>query len=111
AANVKNSRLALITGLSALVVCAAIASGLALTARAQDFASENIKQGEAAYKRGDYKEAVRQYTRAVESEPINLKARLLLADALLTQYVPGANANAASLAAAARQQYLDVLAR
>ncbi|HTF65799.1 MAG TPA: M56 family metallopeptidase [Edaphobacter sp.] len=110
-AHCKGSRLLLVTGFSALALCAVMASGMALTARTQGFATGVITQGEAANKRGDYQEAVRQFTRAVQLEPTNLDARLLLAEALLAQYLPGMDAAPSPLVAAARQQYLEVLAR
>ena len=68
-----------------------------------------IKQAEAAYNRGDYKEAAEFFENAVKVEPANLKAKLLLANTLLREYVPGPGADSA-LASRARQQYLDVLA-
>jgi hypothetical protein len=49
--NPRSSRLVLVAGLSALAICAFIASALALNARAQGFAGGLIKQGEAAYDR------------------------------------------------------------
>ena len=108
AANLKRARLVLATGLSALALCAVIASSVALTARAQGGASTLMKQAEAAYNRGDYKEAAELFENAVTVEPANVKAKLLLANTLLREYVPGPGADS-GLAARARQQYLDVL--
>ena len=68
-----------------------------------------MKQAEAAYNRGDYKEAAEQFENAVKLEPANLKAKLLLAHALLAEYQPGSGADT-TLVSGARQQYLDVLA-
>jgi tetratricopeptide (TPR) repeat protein len=109
AANLKRARLLLASGLAALALCGVIASSLALTARAQDSARAAMKQAEAAYNRGDYKEATEQFENAVKLEPANLKAKLLLAHALLAEYSPGSGADNA-LVTGARQQYLDVLA-
>ncbi len=109
AANLKRARLLLATGLAALALCAVIASSLALTARAQGAASAIMKQAEAAYNRGDYRGAAELFENAVRVEPSNLKARLLLANTLLREFVPGPAADSA-LALRARQQYLDVLA-
>ena len=109
AANLKRARLLLATGLGALALCAVIASSLALTARAQGGAYGLMKQGEAAYNSGDYKAAAELFANAVKVEPANLKAKLLLANTLLRQYVPGSGADDA-LTSIARQQYLDVLA-
>jgi TonB family protein len=109
AANLKRARLLLATGLAALALCGVLASSLALTARAQGSAQAHMKQAETAYNRGDYKEAAGQFETAVQLEPSNVKAKLLFANTLLRQYVPGPDADA-GLAARARQQYLDVLA-
>jgi tetratricopeptide (TPR) repeat protein len=108
AVNLKRARLRLVSGLSALAVCAVIASRLALIARAQSPAQAFLRQGAAAYNRGDYKEAAEQFENAVKLEPANVQAKLLLANALLRQNIPGADA-ASPLVAGARQQYLDVL--
>jgi len=110
AAHLKRARLLLATGLAALALCAVLASSLALTARAQGAAAQILKQGQAAYDGGDYKTAVALFESAVRIEPDNLDARLYLAGALLAQYIPGADPSNPMLAAA-RQQYLDVLAR
>lgn len=110
AANLRRARLLLVTGLSALAICAVVASSLALTARAQGGADALMKQGEAAYNRGDYKEAAAEFETAVQLEPGNLKARLLLADALLRQFIPGTEA-ANPLVTRAQEQYREVLAR
>jgi TonB family protein len=109
-ANLQRARLMLVTGLSALALCVVIASSLALTARAQGVGYGVMKQGEAAYNRGDFSAAAEQFENAVKLEPDNLKAKLLLANALLQQYIPGAGASK-PFADRARQQYLDVLAR
>ena len=109
AANLKRARLLLATGLAALAVCAVIASSLALTARAQGGANAVMKQAEAAYNRGDYKGAAELFENAVRVEPANLKAKLLLANTLLREYMPGSGADN-TLVSRARQQYLDVLA-
>src|ERR1017187_1306135 len=66
AANLKRARLLLATGLAALALCAVIASSLALTARAQGGAYGLMKQGEAAYNRGDYKAAAELFANAVK---------------------------------------------
>jgi TonB family protein len=108
--NLKRARLMLVTGLSALAVCAVIASSLALTARAQGAGHGVMKQAEAAYNRGDFQVAAEQFENAVKLEPDNLKAKLLLANTLLQEYIPGTDAGA-PIADRARRQYLDVLTR
>src|SRR5215471_18256336 len=109
AANLKRARLLLVTGLSGLAICAVIASSLALTARAQGGAYALMKQAEAAYNRGDLQGATALFETAIQVEPANLKAKLLLANVLLQQYIPGTDASN-PLVARARQQLLDVLA-
>jgi len=109
-ANLQRARLLLVTGLSALAICAVVASSLALTARAQGGADALMKQGEAASNRGDFKEAAAEFETAVQLEAGNLKARLLLADALLRQFIPGTDA-ANPLVTRAQEQYREVLAR
>src|SRR5260370_11544384 len=109
AANLKRARLLLASGLAALALCGVIASSLAFTARAQGGAHAAMKQAEAAYNRGDYKEAAEQFENAVKLEPANLKAKLLLAHTLLAVSDPGTGMDN-PLESGARQQYLDVLA-
>jgi TonB family protein len=104
-ANLKRARLLLAAGLAALAACAVLASTLALTARAQSGASAAMKQAEVAYNRGDFQAAVEQFENAVKLDPANVNAKLFLANALLRQ------SDGVPLPTAARQQYLDVLAR
>jgi len=111
AANRQRARLLLVTGLSALGICAVLASTVAVNARAQSGAEILLKQGEAAYDRGDYAAAAAQFEAAARVEPANLKAKLSLADALLK--APGAplpsNADSPQVARIL-QLYVDVLA-
>lgn len=109
AASLKRARLLLATGLGALALCAAIASGLAISARAQGGAAQDdMKQAESALTRKDYPAAAQHARNAVTLEPNNTDARLLLARSVssLAMDQPGDK----SLLAEARQQYLDVLA-
>ena len=108
-ANPNQARLLLIGGLAALVLCAVAASSLAVSARAQDGASDLMKQATAAYNRGDYPQSADLFQQAVRVEPANLKAKLFLASALLRQYTPGADPSN-PLVIQAGQQYSDVLA-
>ncbi len=102
ASNFKRARLLLAAGLSALALCGVVASTVALTARAQGAAQAILKQAEAAYNRGDYQQAAELFENAVHVEPTNVKAKLLLANAIL-------RADSAQ-APRARQQYMDALA-
>jgi beta-lactamase regulating signal transducer with metallopeptidase domain len=112
APNLKRARLLLVTGLSALALCAIVASGLALTAGAQSGDDSLMKQAEAAFNRWDYKQAAGQFASVVSRDPANLKAKLFLADALsseLQEYGPAADTRA--IVSEAQRQYLEVLAR
>jgi TonB family protein len=111
AANLKRARLLLAAGLSALAICAVLASSLTLTALAQSAASATMKQAEAAYNRGDFHAAVEYFENAVHQDPTNVNAKLFLAIALWRDCEPNPASDAASCVAAARQQYLDVLAK
>ena len=104
ASNLRRGRVLLAGGLTALLLCAVAASTLAITARAQGGAQAILKQGEAAYNNGDYQAASDRFENAVKVEPANVKAKLLLAKALLS------DSQTADHLARARQQYLDVLA-
>ncbi len=58
AAGLRHARLTLAAGISALAVCVVVASGLALSARAQSAAQPEMKLGAAAFNRGDHSGAV-----------------------------------------------------
>jgi len=108
ALNLRRARLLLAGGLAALGLCAVLASGLALTARAQGAASEIMKQGTEAFNRGDMKQAAEFFDRAVNVEPSNLKAKLFLAHSLLrSSQAPSGVLD--DERARARQLYLDVV--
>jgi len=111
AANPPRARLLLASGLAALAICAVVASSLALTARAQGAVDSLINQGLAAQQRGDYPAAAREFAAAVQLDSANLKVKLLLANALLSQYVPEPHAATNPLVTGAQKQFLDVLAR
>jgi beta-lactamase regulating signal transducer with metallopeptidase domain len=108
--DLKRARVLLAAGLAALAICVVGASSIALTARAQDGAVGLMKQGEAAYSKGDYTQAASIFETAVGLEPTNLKAKMGLAKALMQQYIPGSEPRR-PLAVRARQQLLEVLAR
>jgi beta-lactamase regulating signal transducer with metallopeptidase domain len=108
AANLKRARLLLATGLSALAVCAVVASGLAISARAQSGANDEIAAGVKAYNGGQLDVAIQHFQRAVALDPANTRPKFFLATALLRGFDPGKPQQA--LLDAARQQYRDVLA-
>jgi beta-lactamase regulating signal transducer with metallopeptidase domain len=110
AGRLKRARLALASGLAALAVCAVIASGLALTARAQSGSSGEMKLAAEAYNRGDFKAAVEHFENAVRLDPANIDAKLFLANALMREFFVEKAPADGPLLAGARRQYLDVLA-
>lgn len=108
-ANLRRARLLLVAALSALGICAIVASGLAISARAQGSGSPEMKLGVEAYNRGDYQGAVEHFQNAVRQEPDNVRPKLFLANALIGGHFK--NGADQSRLSAARLQYLDVLAR
>ncbi len=100
AAKLKRARLLLATGLSALAVCAIVASSLSFTARAQSGSQSEMKLAGEAYNQHDFEGAIRHFENAVKLDPANVNAKLFLAHALLHE----------SLMSRARGQYLGVLA-
>jgi beta-lactamase regulating signal transducer with metallopeptidase domain len=110
-ANLKRARLLLATGLSALAICAVIASGLALSAHAQGGAREEMKLAGDAYNRGDFETAIQHFEKAVHANPANVNAKLFLADAMIRQHNAQGEQPGGPLVTGARAQYLDVLAQ
>jgi beta-lactamase regulating signal transducer with metallopeptidase domain len=105
-ANLRQARLLLAGGLSALALCAVLTSGLALTARAQNAARPEIAAGVAAFNRADFLGAIAHFQAAVQLEPANLLAKLHLANS----YVALATRQKQDgLLPSAREQYQDVL--
>jgi beta-lactamase regulating signal transducer with metallopeptidase domain len=110
AVNLRHARLLLAAGLSALALCAVIASGLAVSARAQSGIRGEMKLGGEAYNRGDFKTAVQHFESAVKLDPSDTGAKLFLANALMREFFVEHAPDGSPLMASARQQYLDVLA-
>ncbi len=81
--NLRRARLLLATGFSAVVLSIVVASGFAISARAQSAAMPEMKIAENAYNGGDFQEAVNHFKKAVNIDPDNINARLFLANALL----------------------------
>jgi beta-lactamase regulating signal transducer with metallopeptidase domain len=104
----KRARLLLATGLGSLAVCLVIASGLAISARAQTSAQSEVRAGVDAYNRGDLAGAEQRFRGAVAADPGNANARLQLANAILRQATPE---NGPQRIAEAKEQYEAVLAR
>lgn len=108
-ANLKRARLLLAAGLGSLAACLVIASGLAISARAQTPAQLEMQKGAERYNSRDFAGAVEHFQAAVASDPNNSNARLHLANALLRQVKDPRNAGPAI--EQAKQQYEEVLAR
>src|ERR1700675_3842548 len=53
-------------------------------------AQEALYQGVAAYKKGQYEEAIQQFSHAKQLDPKLIDARLYLATTYASQYIPGA---------------------
>ena len=110
-ANLRRARLLLATGLSALGLCAVIASGLAVSARAQSGLRGEMKLGGEAYNRGDFTSAAQHFGNAVRLDAADINAKLFLANALMRQFFAEHGPPDSPLMADARQQYQSVLAR
>jgi beta-lactamase regulating signal transducer with metallopeptidase domain len=106
-ANLRQARLLLAAGLSALAVCVVVAPGLALSARAQSGARPELIAGVAALNGGDIQGAIRHFDAAVRLEPSNPLAKLHLANADIAAYNQHQESG---LLQSARQQYEDAIA-
>jgi beta-lactamase regulating signal transducer with metallopeptidase domain len=114
--NLKRARVVLAAGVGSLAACVVIASGLAISARAQSPAQQEMRAAGEAYNSGYYAQAAEHFQKAVALEPGNANARLYLASAYLQQYRAAgkfdSNANNPSpLILNAREQYGEVLRR
>jgi beta-lactamase regulating signal transducer with metallopeptidase domain len=113
-ANLKRARLMLAAGLATLAVLVAIGSGLAISARAQTPAQQEMRSAADAYNSGQFAEAAERFEKAVSLDPANLNARLFLANTYLRQHVDEHKAigdRDAHLQVKAREQYEEVLRR
>jgi len=73
-------------------------------------ARDNLNKGVAAYKSAKYPEAVEFFKQSVELDPNFPTARLYLATAYMSQYIPGADSpENAQMAKAAYDQFVEVL--
>lgn len=106
----KRGQLLFATGMSALVICAIIASGVAFTARAQGGSQGELKLGAEEYNKGDFQSAVMHFENAVRLDPAATGPKLFLANALMRQFYVEKGPSDSHLLAAVRQQYRDVLA-
>ena len=111
AASLRRARWLLVTALSTLAVCVVVASGVAITARAQSPFQNHMKQAVDAYNNGDFKDAIEHFTSAAGLEPANRNAKLFLANALMRDFYTQEGPPDTRLLTAARQQYREVLER
>jgi len=74
--------------------------------------AQDLEQGVAAYKNLKYADAIEAFRRTVAADPNNINARLYLATALMSQYIPGsADPGNEALARDAEREFEGVLAR
>ena len=112
--DLRRARIALAGAFSAFAVCLFFAGGLAVSGYAQSAAHAEMQAAADAYNHRDYASAAAHFEQAVTLEPANVKARLLLASALLRQnlaegrFSDDENAERPLVQAAARQ-YRTVL--
>jgi cell division septation protein DedD len=109
AINVRRAQLFLAASLTSLLAAAVLASGLALTARGQSAFDTHMKQGVNAYNAADFRTASSQFSAAVSMEPMNISAKLYLANSLMREFYAQSQPDV-RLRTWAIQQYNDVLA-
>jgi beta-lactamase regulating signal transducer with metallopeptidase domain len=106
----KHARALLATGLGALAICAVLGSSVAMKARAQGGASEEMQAACSAYNDGDFANAVQHFENAVRLAPASLDAKMFLANALMKLFFATKASPTSPLLASARKQYEAVLA-
>jgi beta-lactamase regulating signal transducer with metallopeptidase domain len=79
----RRARRVLGAALGTVAACAVIASGLAISARAQGPAMPELRAGADAYNAGNFGAAIEHFEKAVAIDPDSVKARLLLVHAYL----------------------------
>jgi beta-lactamase regulating signal transducer with metallopeptidase domain/cell division septation protein DedD len=109
-ASLKRARLLFVAGLSGLAACAILASGLALTARAQTETQTELKLGADAYNREDFKSAAAHFGNAVRLDSTTVKPKLFLANTLMREFFAAGAPHDSPLMTDARRQYQDILA-
>ena len=73
---------------------------------------DRLNKGVQAYKSARYQEAIDNFKTAIDLDPTNPNARLYLATAYMTQWIPGADSpENRQLAEQARKEFKDVLSR
>src|SRR5438552_1618691 len=73
---------------------------------------DQLNRGVAAYRNARYQEAIENFKTAISLDPNNPNARLYLATAYMSQWIPGAESpENRQLAKAARDEFSEVLRR
>src|SRR5277367_400483 len=94
----------------ALFAVAMIAVGFGASGCAKLKARDELNKGVAAYRDGKYDQAIEFFKDAKDSDPTLTNARLYLATAYATQYIPGAPSDEnIRMGNAAVQEFQDVL--
>ena len=92
------------------IVLAAVALALAATGCNKLKSRSQVNEGVAAFKGGQYPQAVECFKRAVDLDPTFIAARVYLATAYYQQYIPGAvSPENTQMADAAYEQFQKVL--
>jgi tetratricopeptide (TPR) repeat protein len=91
------------------ILALALASSTTFLRAQSDFGKE-LNLGTQAYKRAEYEKAMRHFEKAVALDPDNIPARMYLATAYASQYIPGVEESGNTLLAErAIEQYQYVL--
>ena len=73
---------------------------------------DRLNKGVKAYKNAKYQEAIDNFKTAIALDPTNPNARLYLATAYMTQWIPGAESpENQQLADEAKKEFLEVLSK
>lgn len=94
------------------VAALALAGALATTGCQKLQSRDNLNKGVQAYKGARYNDAVEFFKKAIELDDTNPNARLYLATAYMTQWIPGAESpENRALADGARREFMTVLGK
>jgi tetratricopeptide (TPR) repeat protein len=94
----------------ALLAAAVVAVGFGASGCAKLRARDELNKGVAAYRDGKYDQAIEFFKDAKENDPTLMNARLYLATAYATQYIPGAPSDEnIRMGQAAVKEFQDVL--
>lgn len=95
---------------AALLAAAVVAIGFGASGCAKLKARDDLNKGVAAYRDGKYDDAIELFKDAKDNDPSLINARLYLATAYATQYIPGAPSDEnIKMGNAAVKEFQDVL--